>query len=835
MQYYLFVVMCALLGAAVARERDFNPGWKFALGEHAGAEAPGFDDRGWRDLRLPHDWSVEAPFDPNLEGATGYLPGGIGWYRKTFAAEKAEAGRLTYVLFDGIYNNAEVWLNGSKLGFHPYGYSAFYYELTTHLRPGSGNVLAVRVDRTRYADSRWYSGSGIYRNVKLITVDRMHVPIWGTMITTPQVSVEEATVEIAVTVRNVRSNGETFTIGTQIIDDAKRLVGSATQESSLAAGAETVIRQHFRLVQPMLWGLEQPRLHRAITTISQQGKEVDRYVTPFGVRSIRFDANEGFFLNGVNLKIKGVCLHHDGGLVGAAVPAGVWRRRLQILKDGGCNAIRVSHNPASEEFLQLCDEMGFLVQEEFFDEWDNPKDKRLNKWETKVDYVTQGYGEHFQEWAERDLKDTVRRGRNHPSIIQWSIGNEIEWTYPAYSKATGFFDMDWKGNYFWSTPPHSREEIRRLVREGDAAAPHSMARTAAKLAAWTRELDLTRPVILNSILPSASHESGVGDAVDILGYSYRRVMYDYGHRHFPGKVIMGTENLPQWHEWKAVMERSFISGTFLWTGIDYMGESNKQWPVKSTRSGLLDAAGFPKTGWHMYRTLWSELPHVHLATQTADKSIFKVDVATGVVGENKPGAWERSLWVWHDVNRHWNYLADEPVIIEAYSNCAELELFLNGRSLGIRRLADFPDRIFKWAVPFKPGELTVRGRKDGTAVSESLATAGKPARIVLQADRQTMAADGRDVAHIVAQLVDAAGRPVRNAEQYIDFRVEGPVRRLGVDNGAADSVQPYQADGLNTRGGRALLVVQAGQESGKVSITAVARGLVCEPVGISIE
>ncbi|MGS0523886.1 glycoside hydrolase family 2 TIM barrel-domain containing protein [Zobellia nedashkovskayae] len=289
------------------------------------------------------------------------------------------------------------------------------------------------------------------------------------------------------------------------------------------------------------------------------------------------------------MKIKGVCLHHDGGMVGAAVPDDVWRRRLTKLKKAGCNAIRISHNPGSEAFLNLCDEMGFLVQDEFFDEWDNPKDKRKNMNEQSVDYVTRGYTEHFQEWAEKDLKNTILAHRNHPSIIQWSIGNEIEWTYPRNTDATGFFNnMGWQGNYFFSEPPFTPEQIKEQLKTLPKE-KYDIGKTAQKLAKWTKELDTTRYVTANCILPSASHLSGYTDALDVVGYSYRRVIYDYGHKNYPNEVIMGTENLPQWHEWKAVMERPFISGLFLWTGIDYMGESNGGWPKKGTNSGLLNS------------------------------------------------------------------------------------------------------------------------------------------------------------------------------------------------------------------------------------------------------
>jgi len=830
----LAVILVGLVNAAESkRETDFNFGWRFILTDQGNLERPDLDDTTWREIRLPHDWSVEAAFDREKgEGATAYLPGGIGWYRKHFVVPAAAEAKLHFVCFDGVYNNAEVWINGEKLGFHPYGYTPFCYDLTPFLKKNGGeNVLALKVDRSRYADSRWYPGSGIYRNVKLVTVDRLHVPVWGTYVTTPKVTPAAATAVIEIKVKNDYTQTKNVRVSTDLVDPSGRKVGQQTSNLTLSANGADSCTQQFAITSPRLWGLEHPEQYQAVTTVSTEEGVSDKYTTRFGIRSIRFDPNEAFFLNDVNLKIKGVCLHHDGGLVGAAVPAGVWRRRLAELKDAGCNAIRLSHNPASEEFLNLCDEMGFLVQEEFFDEWDNPKDKRLNKWETKVDYMTRGYGEHFQEWAERDLKAAMLRDRNHPSVFQWSIGNEIEWTYPAYAKATGFFDMDWKGNYFWSTPPNPPEVIRKLVREGDNGV-HTMAGTAAKLAAWTREMDRTRPVILNSILPSASHESGVADAVDILGYSYRRVMYDYGHAHYPDKVIMGTENLPQWHEWKAILERPFISGTFLWTGIDYMGEARGGWPKKGTDSGLLDLAGFRKPAYHMLKSLWSEDPHVYLATQLMAKSPYRVDESSGMVVERKPGAWEHALWVWPKVNEHWNYAPMVETVVEVLSNCESVELLLNGHSLGTKHLADFADHIYKWAVPFESGSLVAQGVKQGQASRTGLVTSGEPVRIALTADRKALNSDGYDVVHVVAQLTDAQGNPVRVENRLIHFTVDGNARVLGVDNGAIDNVQAYQANQIMTDQGRCLLLIQAKTQAGTIHISAQAEGLTSSPLSI---
>lgn len=767
------------------KEVSLNGDWRFIREDVEGAEAVTFDDGAWRTVPVPHDWSVEHSFDEKLEGATGYLPGGIGWYRKRFQSLETAA---TWLHFDGVYNHASIYLNGEKLGDHPYGYSPFCFDVSDKVVKGE-NVLAVRVDHSRTCDSRWYTGSGIYRSVELIGAAETHVPVWGTFVTTPDVTSKCAIVNLDVTLKNPTDSTELKTV---IFDPSGTPVAQAEN------------RQTLEIVNPQLWDLDTPHLYKAVTTVFVEGEAVDQAETVFGIRTIRFDADEGFFLNGKNRLIKGVCVHHDGGCVGAAVPKDVWRRRLGTLKKGGCNAIRIAHNPASNEFLDLCDEMGLLVQDEFFDEWDNPKDKRRNMNEQHDDYISRGSAEYFQEWAERDLKATMLSHRNHPCIFQWSIGNEIEWTYPRNAEATGFFDADWSGNYFWSQPPHSIEEIRRLLKELPKG-KYDIGETAQKLAKWTKELDTSRPVIANCILPSASYESGYADALDIIGFSYRRVIYDYGHKNYPRLPLMGTENLGQWHEWKAVIERPFVAGTFLWTGIDYMGESNEQWPVTTTRSGLLDRAGFEKGSFHMMKTLWSDEPHVHLTTQTLEKSPYVFDADSGFIGEEDSNAWKRKLWVWHDVNTHWNYADGEMVAVEVYSNCEAVELFLNGESLGVKHLKDFDDRIYKWAVPFAPGKLEAKAAD----TSDALQTSGMPVAIRLQVDG----------CHVIAQLVDADGTPVKTEEREIRFDVSGG-RILGVDNGAADSTQDYQSDKVTTSQGRCLLVVE-----GTCKVSASSKGL----------
>ncbi len=838
------LLACRCPGAE--RNADFNKEWRFALDPVGDPSRPEFDDAAWRSLDVPHDWVVENSCSSNLPfyQATGVIPGaGVGWYRKTFYVGDLEQCKVQ-VLFDGIYNNAETWINGHRLGFHPYGYTPFHYDLTPFLRADGENVLAVKVDHTRYADSRWYTGAGIYRNVQLVSTGLLHVPVWGIRITTPDVSAAAAKVVVETSIRNDFGSDRSAELRSAILDTEGRVVAESSYATNITAFALRPVRQEFAVPAPRLWAPGHPELYLLRSQVVADGRVVDETTTRFGIRSLRFDADHGFFLNGVNMKIKGVCLHHDGGLVGAAVPKGVWRRRLGLLREAGCNAIRTAHNPPSNEFLDLCDEMGLMVQDEFFDEWDNPKDKRFNKDEREAHYETQGNAEHFQEWAESDLKATVLSHRNHPSIIQWSIGNEIEWTYPRNKAATGFFDnMDWTGNYFWSEPPFAPEKIKAML----ATLPrerYDIGETAHKLAGWTRELDTTRPVTANCILPSASHFSGYADALDVIGYSYRRILYDYGHRLLPDKPIMGTENVPQWHEWKAVEERDHIAGTFLWTGIQYMGEVRGDYPVKTNGGALLDTAGFKTPAWHMFRSLWSDEPHVALAVNPLEevayrgKPLYHVDGKGNVVPRD-PQSWERMLWNWQDVSSHWNHRKGRMMLVEVYSNCAELQLLLNGANKGRKRLADFEDRIVKWAIPYEPGVLTVqgwkvseedsisrlkRGESDASAAA-SIATHGSPAAIAMGVDRRLLANDGYDVAHVEVQLVDGTGRPVRAEERELVFTVDPGLRVLGVDNGDSRNVQDFQSDRIVTHEGRALLVVQSTGTCGKFRVGVSGAGM----------
>lgn len=808
-----------------ARESDFNLGWKFSLqAEAAKPAAVPLDDRSWREVRLPHDWSVEAAFDEKLEGCTGYLPGGVGVYQKHFRTPTGAEPRSTYVLFDGVYNNATFWLNGMRLGENPYGYSPVFFDLTEKLAPaGQENVLTVHVDHSRYADGRWYTGSGIYRNVTLVSLPKLHIPIWGTYVTTPEITDQAAKVRIQAKVENQLTMRAGFKLRTVILDAGGRQVASRTDDQSLEAGKSGEFTLELLVDRPLLWDCEHPHLYRARTTLTLEGKVVDEYETRFGIRHLRFAVGEGFFLNGKPTLMKGVCLHHDGGLVGAAVPKGVWRRRFAELKAAGVNAIRTSHNPPSQEFLDLCDEMGFLVQDELFDEFDYPKDKRLNKHDRHDDYITRGYTEHFQAWAHSDLTRSILRDRNHPSIAQRSIGNEIEWTYLPYRYITGFWtdpkDPEKQADYWASPPKYSPEELKERYDKSPQD-QYVLADTARRLAGWVKELDPSRTTTANLIIPQVSHVSGYADAVDIAGYSYRNVEIGWAQKHFPHKQITINECPGNWDDWKHVLENPGVYGMFTWTGIAYLGEANKDWPQKNWEGDLLDLAGFPVQGWNYFKSIWVNEPHISLGTLPLKKSGFMVDPLNGRAVPKSAGSLN-----WRNSNSHWNYQSGEPVVVEVCSNLATVELLLNGQSLGYRSMSECPDHIFRWVVPFAAGALTARAGFDGQEVTTRLETVSAPVAFTLNADRRELAADSYDVAHLVVQLVDSAGRPVKTEERKVTFRVEGDARMLGVDNGWSRNTQPFQADSIVTAQGRCLLIVQANQTPGTVRITAAIDGL----------
>ena len=798
--------------SAAARERQsFDFDWRFQLGDVPGAEQRNFDDARWRRLDLPHDWSIEGAYDEHAPtgGSGGYLPTGIGWYRKTFALPEAARGRQAIVQFDGVYQHSTVWINGHELGMRPYGYATFYYDLTPYLQFGATpNVIAVRVDNSAQPNSRWYSGSGIYRHTWLTLTDPLAIAPFGVWVTTPEVSAQVATVRVRVRVRNGRSAATRFTLHAELLDargePLEPHIATSAASSDLAAGAETDVEGTFQVPLPQLWSPDSPALYRVRTALEVDGVAVDAVDTPFGIRRLEYDVNRGLLINGTPVKLRGVCLHHEAGAVGAAVPEAVLERRLRLLQEMGCNAIRCSHNPMAPEFYDLCDRLGLLVLDEAFDEW------TIRKPQIKF-----GYSDVFNAWFERDVVDFVRRDRNHPSVVMWSAGNEI-----AEQRA--------------SIGP---EVLRKLVE------------------VFHRE-DPTRPV--TAAMDNIFNQNGqapvaFSSQLDIVGYNYvdrwgtRRETYYADDRYdFPQRKFVGTESVtargtrgeyrfapligggfggfpgapvsravgPEGATylgatnrfgslWKFVATHDYVIGDFGWTGIDYLGES--RWPRKGATSGALDTCGFKKDNYYFYQSLWTSSPVLHLLPH----------------------------WTWPD-------RAGKMVPVVAYSNCAVVELFLNGHSLGAKA-REFPaqgaagswnsyakppiqastgDLQLAWDVIYEPGELKAVGydREGKVVANDVVRTAGEPARLEVTVDRAAIAADARDVAHVTVRALDAQGTFVPLANNTLTFELSGPAKLIGVDNGDLASHDSYKTNTRPLYLGMALALVQSTREPGNARL-----------------
>ncbi len=784
---------------SVRMREHIDFGWKFFKGDANGAQRPDYDDSNWRSLDLPHDWSIEGPFaEDNPTGRKGgYLPAGIGWYRKHMLIRNELKGKCILIEFDGAYMNSEVWINGQHVGERPNGYMGFRYDVTKHVKFGKDNVIAVRLDNSKQPNSRWYSGSGIYRHVWLTATNPIHVAHWGTYVTTPEITEELAKVVLSTTVSNGSKENSAIEVLTKVLDENGRVLYEVQSSKEIAAGAEIEFKQNATVKKPSLWSPETPYMYSALTEIRKANELIDTYATPFGIRSFRFDADKGFFLNGQNVKLKGMCMHHGAGSVGAAVPDKVIERRLKMLKDMGCNAIRTAHNPFSPVFLDMCDEMGFMVLDEIFDEWD----------QAKVDY---GYHLYFEEWWEQDLRDQILRDRNHPSVIMWSIGNEIHG----------------KGE-------ESTVEILRKMRDA------------------IHLLEPTRPVTAGSNTMKTANKSGFAQALDVVGYNGGGgscFEYDADHKTYPDRKMYGsevphsfqtrgvyrtqttfrdpskmkrmvvphltkeevfTEFSPYYNSsydnsyvrvnardsWRLTSERDFMAGEFRWTAFDYLGES-RGWPGKNFNAGIIDTCGFPKENFYFYKSRWTDKPMVHILP-------------------------------------HWTWPGKEDVVIPvwAYTNCDSVELFHNGKSLGEQEMGGKFN--LSWNVAYLPGKLKALGKRNGKVVCrDEVNTAGAPAVISATSDRKKIIADGQDLFHLEARILDNNGVFVPNADNLITFEIEGPGRIIGVDNGDPISHESYKTNYRKAFSGMCLAIVQAGRTPGTIKVKAVSDGLKSATVSV---
>ncbi|MFI3237379.1 MAG: glycoside hydrolase family 2 TIM barrel-domain containing protein [Lachnospiraceae bacterium] len=839
---------------------DFNENWKFRLAdelkrgessEHKTGWQPyannadryfyavhmDEDDSTWETVRLPHDWSIDLPFDLEKgEGCTGYLMGGIGWYRKYFVTTEEMLGKKVLVNFDGIYNRSNIYCNNEFITFHPYGYSPCLVDISEYLKPlGEENVISVKVDHSRYADSRWYTGSGIYRKVSMHILNQVNIPVWGVYVTTPVVTDSLAVLHAEVEIENNKVSPQRLSIKVDVVDPVGILV--ATKEMPYFAEPKVTGVHAFdiEVLEPMLWDLEATNRYDVIVTLSDEEGFIQTETVKIGIRTLRFDTNTGFFLNGVNHLLKGICVHHDGGVVGTAVPDDVWRRRLLTLKEGGCNAIRTAHNPYSKDFFDLCDEIGFLVQEEFYDEWDYPKDKRINCADRKFDYITRGHDEFFGEYAKADLQVVVKRDRNHPCIFQWSLGNEIEWGYPMCDEYTGYFSQEETAHWAWDLPPYSPEKIKEMIAKIPTER-FSLRKTARNLATWTRELDMSRPIISNCVMPASSHLDGYTDALDLVGYSHRHMLYDYGHELYPDKPIIACESGTTWYQWKATAERDFIAGMFMWTGIDYIGEADlgRRGGVqkKGPSCGLIDFAGFKRPIWHQFKTLWTKEAHIFATTTKVADAAFILN-ETGAIVEKEEGLWKTPQAFRPFAKEHWNYEAGEEILIEAYTNCPEAKLYINDELISVLATKDSFDGVCRWIVPFSAGEVHVVGVGGDEVVNHTIKTAGALAAISLIADQDKITTDFDRVAHIEIELQDADGNRISHEQGHVTFTIEGPCKVLGSDNGLADYFMAPHADSVDTANGKAVLLLQ-GTDAGEITVTAHVGDVVSNRVVIEV-
>lgn len=789
--FHFLIMLCPFFSAAQDDPTGnllFNADWKFNKGDVKAGESIGFNDKQWRNVNLPHDWSIEGPFSSEWASSTGYLPGGIGWYRKTFSLNAQQQAGKVFIYFDGVYKNSEVWINGHYLGKRPNGYTPFQYELSPYLNKNGNNVIAVKADHTKFADSRWYPGSGIYRNVYLIFKKAVYIPTWGVTFTTPEVNAARASAKVNVSLKNDTKTGATTLVKSTLTDPQGKVVASGQQQLTIKAGQEAVAALSFDIRSPKLWSADQPDLYRLRVDVSQNGKITDQYTEKVGLRDIRFDANEGFFLNGKNTKLKGVCIHHDAGALGAAVPREVWARRLRILKDVGCNAIRMSHYPHQNYLYDLCDEMGFLVMDEAFDEWARGKNKWVEGWNEGTP-AKDGYNEYFAEWADRDLADMIRRNRNHPSIIMWSIGNEIDYPNDPYSHEvlnTGRNPQIYGKGYSAERPPASE-----------------MADIARKLVKVVKQNDTSRPVTAALAGVVMSNMTDYPELLDIVGYNYQEYRYADDHQKYPKRIIYGSENGKGKREWMAVDTSKNIFGQFLWTGFDFVGEARK-WPVRSSGAGLANMAGFPKNDYFVRQSLWSDKPMAYLMVMKA--------------GENDP---DRFMW---NADSKWNWQDGDQLKVGGVTNTEEAELFLNGTSLG-RKRADGPEYP-SWNLPFKAGILLLKGfNKEAEVSSYTLATATEAVQINAKSDRKEFSKSAKGVSHIEIDLRDSKGNLVYDSSNEITVKIEGPAILLGLESGSLDSHESYQSAARKVYRGRLLAYIQSTAGAGTVKVTLSAAGL----------
>ncbi len=787
------------------REMNFDSGWKFYRGNIPGAEAMDFDDSQWCTLDLPHDWTIEdlpaskdttqiGPFTKNSIGgtATGFTVGEVGWYRKTFTLDKSAKNKKIQVYFDGVYQEADVWINAQHVGFHAYGYTPFYFNLTPYIKhSGEKNVLTVKV-KNLGKTSRWYSGSGIYRHVKLITTEFVNIPVWGIFVTTPEVTAQQATVQVETSVDNITTGDVDVTVSTQILSPDNQPVAQTNSDIKTTSGGDNKTTQTLNISGPKLWSPETPVLYTVVSEIKYKGMVVDKKSTVFGIRKLEFSAEKGFLLNGEPLLLKGGCMHHDNGPLGSATIDRAEERRVELMKKFGFNAIRTSHNPPSQQFLDACDRLGVLVIDEAFDQWQRPKNP-------------EDYNRYFDKYHRADLESMVLRDRNHPSVILWSIGNEI----------------------------NERADTSGL-------------KITKELYDIVKNLDQTRPVT-EAICEFWDHQGRPWEAtapafalLDVGGYNYQWRRYEPDHEKYPDRMMIGTESVAMeaLENWQMVEKHPYALGDFVWTAMDYYGEAgighaiisekdakpqfSPGWPWYNAYCGDIDVCGFKKPQSYYRDVVWK---------------ISKLEMAVHApVPDDKKEL--VSYWGWPNEQQSWNWKGNEGKLmyVNVYSNYPQVRLELNGKAIGTQPVSAETKLTATFIVPYEAGELKAIGMQDGNDVeTKILKTTSEAAKIRLTADRTEIRADRNDLAYVTVEVTDEAGQLVPDAALPVNFTIGGDCTLAGVENGNPTDMKSFQTPKVTSFKGKCLVVLRPTGKSGKIKLTAESVGLEKAEIEIAVK
>ena len=764
--------------------KKINDNWKFILQDIPEAKNASYNNKDWQTVDVPHDWSIKEQLSPTLASCTGFLPGGIGWYRKTINIPENKQGEKVFLYFEGVYNRSEVFINGHSLGQRPNGYISFAYDATSFVKFGEENTIAVRVDHRKSADSRWYTGSGIYRDVWLVYSNPVHIAQWG-VYTYPEVNKTTGILNVEVALKNETTSKVNLEVNNELLDLNGKIVARTHNKVVITPNNDTKITTRLKVRNAKLWNLENPNLYNLRTTIFKNGTQIDQTITQTGFRSFTFDPDKGFALNGKWMKMKGVCLHHDAGVLGSAMYKDVWEKRLKTLKEIGVNSIRTSHNPQAPDFYKLCDQLGLLVLNEAYDEWEFPKRKWLEGWNKGIPGFEGSY-DFFEDWSVKDLEDMVRRDRNHVSVFAWSIGNEVDYPNDPYSHPvlegggdTGFSQATY-GGYQKDAPD--------AMRLGDIA---------KRLVAAVEKYDTSRPTTAGLAGVAMSNKTAYPGALGIAGYNYTESKYQSDHKKYPNRVIYGSENRHSMDAWLAVKNNEHIFGQFLWTGIDYLGESGK-WPSRGGHPGLVDYSGKIKPRGYFRQSIWSNKPMIYLGTYVLNDS-KKISM---------------------DAYPIWNYEVGKMIRVVCYTNAAKAHLELNGKIVGEEKKYDKETGIIYWDIPFANGKLEAVGLNANNKEESHYAIiqSQQPYALVINQNNLTLDSQ-KGVTQINVQVVDKEGLPVMLSENEVTCNIDGPATFLGLEAGNVTDMTDYSDNVQRVFHGHISAYIKAIGDKGTVKVT----------------